>query len=155
MVQYMNSKLCCMNFLQVEDYRNSSMIECKMGISADTLVLIHSSSKVSCTTFSNLVLSMFLLTVNVEMSFMQVISLKKYRKILKISPGPYIFQKPFLRGLFLEGLIFGGAYLRREICVSKSIGLTLQLIIFALFYFVFEGNFPSTSPQGLIFGGAI
>ena len=31
--------------------------------------------------------------------------------------------------------------------------------IFALFYFVFEGNFPSTSPGGrgggLIFGGAI
>ena len=57
----MNSKLCCMNFLQVEDYRNSSMIECKMGISADTLVLIHSSSKVSRTTLSYLVLSMFLL----------------------------------------------------------------------------------------------
>ena len=48
-----------------------------------------------------------------------------YRKILKISPGAYIFQRPFLRGLFLEGLIFGGAYLRREICVSKSIGLAL------------------------------
>ena len=28
-----------------------------------------------------------------------------YRKILKISPGAYIFQRPFLRGLFLEGLI--------------------------------------------------
>ena len=26
--------------------------------------------------------------------------------------------------------------------------------IFALFYFVLEGNFPSTSPGGLIFGGA-
>ena len=67
----MNSKLCCMNILQVEDYRNSSMIECKMGISADTLVLIHSSSKVSCATFSYLVLSMFVsfMTVNVEMSF--------------------------------------------------------------------------------------
>ena len=48
---------------------------------------------------------------------------KRYRKIPKISPGAYIFQKPFLKGLFLEGLIFGGAYLRREICVSKSIGL--------------------------------
>ena len=33
--------------LQVEDYRNASMIDCKMGISADSLVLIHSSSKVS------------------------------------------------------------------------------------------------------------
>ena len=40
-----------------------------------------------------------------------------YRKIPKISPGAYIFQRPFLRGLFLEGLIFGGAYLRKEICV--------------------------------------
>ena len=34
-----------------------------------------------------------------------------YRKILKISPGAYVFQRPFLRGLFLEGLVFGGAYL--------------------------------------------
>ena len=34
----------------------------------------------------------------------------KYRKIPKISPGAYIFQRLFLRGLFLEGLIFGGAY---------------------------------------------
>ena len=48
-----------------------------------------------------------------------------YRKIPKISPGAYIFQRPFLRGLFLVGLIFGGAYLRREICVSKLIGLAL------------------------------
>ena len=43
----------------------------------------------------------------------------------------------------MEGPIFGGVYLRREICVSKSIGLA-----FALFYFVFGGNFPSTSPRG-------
>ena len=49
----------------------------------------------------------------------------KYRKIPKISPEAYIFQRPFLRGLFLEGPIFGGAYLRGEICVSKSIGLAL------------------------------
>ena len=46
-------------------------------------------------------------------------------KCRKISPGAYIFQRPFLRGLFLEGLIFGGAYLRKEICLSKSIGLAL------------------------------
>ena len=42
-----------------------------------------------------------------------------YRKIPKKSPGAYIFQRPFLRGLYLEGLI----YIWREICVSKSIGL--------------------------------
>ena len=31
-----------------------------------------------------------------------------YRKIPKLSPGAYIFQRPFLRGLFLEGLTYGG-----------------------------------------------
>ena len=50
---------------------------------------------------------------------------KEYRKIPKVSLGAHIFQRPFLRGLFLEGLVFGRAYLRREICVSKSIGLAL------------------------------
>ena len=52
----------------------------------------------------------------------------------------------------MEGLIFGGAYLRREICVSKSIGASLivgsKFTVFALFYFVFESNFPSISPRG-------
>ena len=48
-----------------------------------------------------------------------------YRKISKISPRAYIFQRLFLRGLFLEGLIFGGAYLWKKNCVSKSIGLAL------------------------------
>ena len=58
----------------------------------------------------------------------------KLQKI--ISPGAYIFQRPFLRGLFLEGLIFGGAYIRREICTSKSTRLI------PLYW---EGNMP----QGL------
>ena len=47
----------------------------------------------------------------------------KSRKIPKISPNAYIFQRPFLRGLLLEGLMFGGAYLLREIFVYKSIRL--------------------------------
>ena len=34
-----------------------------------------------------------------------------YRKILKISPKAYIFQRLFLRGLFLEeGLIYRGKF---------------------------------------------
>ena len=49
--------------------------------------------------------------------------LTSYRKIPKISPGAYIFQRPFLRGLFLEGLIFEGSYIRWEICGTKSIEL--------------------------------
>ena len=48
-----------------------------------------------------------------------------YRNFPEIGPEAYIFQWPFLRTLFLEWLMFGGAYLRREICVYKSIGLAL------------------------------
>ena len=56
-----------------------------------------------------------------------------YRKIPKIRPGAYIFQRPFLRGLYSEGL-------------GLIVGSKLN--VFALFYFVFEGNFPRTSPRG-------
>ena len=86
-----------------------------------------------------------------------LLNLRTYHKILKISPGAYIFQRPFLRSLFLEGLIFGGAYLQMEICVSKLSQpyVGSKFTVFALFYFVFEGlfegNFPSTSPQGGIY----
>ena len=34
----------------------------------------------------------------------------EYRKIPKISPGDYILQRPFLRGLFLEVLMYGGKF---------------------------------------------
>ena len=49
----------------------------------------------------------------------------QYCKILKISPRAYIFQRPFFRGLFLEGLLFGRAYIHRELCISKSARLIL------------------------------
>ena len=52
----------------------------------------------------------------------------KYRKIPKISPGACIFQRPFLSGLFLEGLIFGGAYIRREICWKEIYRFCLFLL---------------------------
>ena len=62
----------------------------------------------------------------------------------------------------MEGLIFGGAYVQREICVSKSTGLAIFLERNLLLFFVLlcaTGQFPSTSPPpgggGLIFGGAI
>ena len=78
--------------------------------------------------------------------------LEGYRKIPKISPGAYIFQRPFLRGLFLEGLIF-----RRGLSTEGNLRFKIEwashivgskFTVFALFYFVFEGNFPSTSPRG-------
>ena len=68
-------------------------------------------------------------------------NLCKYRKILKINPGAYIFQRPFLRGLSTEG----------NLCFEidwASLIVGSKFTVFALFYFVFEGNFPSTSPRG-------
>ena len=65
----------------------------------------------------------------------------RYRKIPRISPGTYIFQKPFLRGLYSEG------NLRFKIDWASLI-VGSKFTVFALLYFVFEGNFPSTSTRG-------
>ena len=49
----------------------------------------------------------------------------------------------------MEGLIFGGAYVQREICVSKSTGLAIFLERNLPLFFVLlcaTGQFPSTSP---------
>ena len=57
-----------------------------------------------------------------------------------------------MRGLFSEGLIFGkGLYTEGNLGfkidrASHKVGSKFR--VFALFYFVFEGNFPSTSPRG-------
>ena len=78
----------------------------------------------------------------------------QYRKIPKISPGAYIFQRPFLRGLCTEG----------NLCFKidwDSIILGRKVTVFFLFYFVFEGNFQVQAPEGActwntsIFGGTI
>ena len=88
-----------------------------------------------------------------------IFAISRYRKIPKISPEAYIFQRPFLRGLFLEGLIFGGAYLRREICVSKSnelpfyLGVNLPFLLCFTLYL--RAILQVQAPGGLIFGGAI
>ena len=74
-----------------------------------------------------------------------------YRKIPKISPGAYVFQRPFLGGLILEGLIFGGAYLLREICASQSIGLACsgkEIYHFCFVLLCIRGQIPSTRPPG-------
>ena len=85
-------------------------------------------------------------------------TLARYRKLPKISPRA-IFQRPFLRGLFLEGLIFGGPYVRREICVSKSIGLACsgkEIYHFLLCFTLYSrANSEYKPPGGLIFGAAI
>ena len=46
----------------------------------------------------------------------------------------------------MEGLIYGGELAFRNRLASLIVGS--KFTIFALFYFVFEGNFLSTSPGG-------
>ena len=57
----------------------------------------------------------------------------------------------------MEGLIFGGDYLRREICVSKSIGLALQLEVNLPFLLRFtlylRAIFRVQAPGGLYLEG--
>ena len=51
----------------------------------------------------------------------------------------------------MEGLRFGGAYVRREIYVSKSIGLAYswkEIYRFCFVFFCIRGQFPSKSPRG-------
>ena len=53
--------------------------------------------------------------VNLPYGIWFIRSIAKYRKIPKISPGDYIFQRPFLRvlfwrGLYSEGLKYGGKF---------------------------------------------
>ena len=51
----------------------------------------------------------------------------------------------------MEGLRFGGAYVRREIYVSKSIGLAYswkEIYRFCFGFFVYEGNFQVKAPAG-------
>ena len=80
---------------------------------------------------------------------------RTYRKIPKINPGAYIFQRPLLRGLF------GGAYVQRGLSMEgnlhfkidwESLIVGTKFTVFALFYFVFEENFPSTRPLGAYIG---
>ena len=69
-----------------------------------------------------------------------------YLKIPKISLGAYIFQRPFLRGLYSEGLNYGAKFAFQTWKASLIVGS--KFIVFSLFYVVFEGSFPSTSPLG-------
>ena len=64
-----------------------------------------------------------------------------------------------MRGLFFEGPIFGGAYVRREICVIKSVGqdcIGEEIYYFCFVLLCIRGQIPSTTLRGgLIFEGAI
>ena len=74
------------------------------------------------------------------------------------------FQGLYFSKALFEGLIFGGAYIWRGLSMEGHLRFKIdwaslivgkKFTIFALFYFVFEGNFQVQAPGGLIFGGAI
>ena len=63
-----------------------------------------------------------------------------------------------------RGLYFSKALFRRGFSTKGNLRFKIdwaslivgsKVTVFALFYFVSEGNFPSTRPRGIIFGGAI
>ena len=73
---------------------------------------------------------------------------KSYLKIPKISPGAYIFQRPFSRGLCTEGNLrfkIDWASLHREGNLPFLLCITLYL----------RANSKYKPPGGRIFGGAI
>ena len=69
-----------------------------------------------------------------------------YHKILKISPVAYIFQRPFWGTYFWRGLSTEGNLCFKIDWASLIVGI--KFTVFALFHFVFEGNFQSTSHWG-------
>ena len=69
-----------------------------------------------------------------------------YRKIPKMSPGAYIFQRPFLKGLYSEGLMYGGKFAFKSRLCQLIVGR--KFTIFSLFYFVFEGTVFKYKPPG-------
>ena len=74
---------------------------------------------------------------------------QQYRKI----PKSLYFSKTVF-----EGLIFGEAYIRRKILGVKIDWASHRstFTVFALFYFVFKGNFPKYKPRGAyIWGGGL
>ena len=71
----------------------------------------------------------------------------QYPKIRKISPGAYIFQRPFLRGLHSEGLIYGGKFAFQNRLGYNSLIVGRKLTVFPLYFFIFRAN-PSTRPLG-------
>ena len=75
-----------------------------------------------------------------------------YRKIPKISPRAYTFQRPFF-----EGLTFGEAYIRRGLSTEGNLRFKIdwaslivgrKFTVFALFSFCFQGNFQVHGPPG-------
>ena len=87
-----------------------------------------------------------------------------YRKIPKISPRAYIFQRPFLRDLFFfggGGGQGGGSYIRRGLCTEENLRFKIDWanlewegnLPFSLCFTLYSR--PNSKYKGHIFGGVI
>ena len=80
----------------------------------------------------------------------------KCRKIPKVSPGAYIFQRSFLRDTSLEGLIFGEKINAGKCALQIHIWLAygweqIYVLLYCLCFVLscISGQFPSKNPRGL------
>ena len=94
-------------FLHDQHYRMS--VEWHILWQRSCLPLVKSLYTDSCKggTIVFLMADIFLLTNKDKEKRLPQLYQTKYRKIPKICPDAYICQRPFLRGLFLEGLMYG------------------------------------------------
>ena len=84
---------------------------------ASCLHLQKNRVRILATLFSVSLYRLFVCFFLCSIWFLVRFFLLAYRKIPKISPGAYIFQRP----LIFEGLIFGGAYIRRGLCMEGNL----------------------------------
>ena len=76
-----------------------------------------------------------------------LLALLIYCKIPKISPGACIFQTPFLSGLFLEGLIYGGKLRFKIDWASLIVGRKFTIFPLIVLLCIW-GQFPNTTTGG-------
>ena len=135
----------CLRMLKESD--KSRFHSCKGGNSV--LIISH-------ITFRNCHVHIFPTTL-LEIAVYKILFAPRVFRIIHLACPPKFTLALSL--LFLEGLIFGGAYLRREICVSKSNELPFYLRVNLPFLLCFtlylRAIFQVQAPGGHIFGGAI
>ena len=139
--------------------RETIQLQCHLFL--DFILALFSKSKSPVLLFVFVfVFCIFSTQHQVQNYSLQKINFVPLSKIPKISPGAYIFQRPILRGLFLEGLMYRGKFeFQNRLGQPYS---WKEIYRFSLFYFVFEGSVQEQAPPGrgglylerLIHGGA-
>ena len=94
-----SSSILCLILTSVKLYTvvfPSKVAFCSCSFSAFNSMILCPECFISSSVFRNCWFSLCIRRTSIELT-------KKYRKIPKISPGAYIFERPFLRGLSTDG----------------------------------------------------